>query len=92
MIAAAGARAAQFVRSFPQGNGYAESFSGRRRDAMPNETGFWSLGHASELLAEWRENYNGRRPHMSLAGLTPKRVCNPVPTEPKPERTPLINE
>jgi putative transposase len=36
-----------------------------------NETAFRSLGHACELITEWRDDYNDRRTHTSLGGLTP---------------------
>lgn len=55
----------------PVQNAFVESFNGRLRDACLNETAFCSLSHARELIAEWRDDYNGRRPHTSLGGLTP---------------------
>lgn len=55
----------------PIQNAFVESFNGRLRDECLNETAFRSLGHARELIAEWRDDYNGRRPHTSLGGLTP---------------------
>jgi len=32
---------------------------------------FYGLDHARETINEWLEDYNERRPHSSLAGLTP---------------------
>jgi putative transposase len=55
----------------PQQNGFIESFNGRFRDELLNETAFRSLAHARALIAEWREDYNRSRPHTSLGGLTP---------------------
>ena len=52
-------------------NGFVESFNGRLRDECLNETVYRSLTHARELIVEWRDDYNGRRPHTSLGGLTP---------------------
>jgi putative transposase len=40
-----------------------ESFNGRLRDELPNETLFSSLAHARAVLTEWRRNYNTIRPH-----------------------------
>ena len=59
----------------PVQNAFVESFNGRLRDELLNETVFRSLGHARELLAEWRDDYNGCRPHTSLAGLTPNEFA-----------------
>jgi transposase InsO family protein len=37
-----------------------------------NETLFASLPHARAVLDAWRADYNGVRPHSSLANLTPE--------------------
>lgn len=55
----------------PQQNAFAESFIGRLRDEMLNETLFSSLEHAREALADWRRDYNQTRPHSSLGGVPP---------------------
>ena len=59
----------------PQQNGFVESFNGRLRDELLNETLFRSLDHARTALAEWRDDYNGCRPHTSLKGLTPNEFA-----------------
>ena len=59
----------------PIQNAFVESFNGRLRDELLNETVFRSLIHARKLLAEWREDYNGCRPHTSLKGLTPNEFA-----------------
>jgi len=59
----------------PIQNAFVESFNGRLRDEMLNETVFRSLIHARELLAEWRDDYNSCRPHTSLKGLTPNEFA-----------------
>ena len=59
----------------PIQNAFVESFNGRLRDELLNETLFRSLGHASATLAEWRDDYNGCRPHTSLNGLTPNEFA-----------------
>ena len=59
----------------PIQNAFVELFNGRLRDELLNETLFRSLGHARELLAEWRDDYNGCRPHTSLNGLTPNEFA-----------------
>ena len=42
----------------PQQNAFIESFNGRLRDELLNETLFGSLSHAREALAIWKNNYN----------------------------------
>jgi putative transposase len=55
----------------PQQNAFIESFNGRLRDELLNETLFTSLRHVREALAIWREDYNTVRPHSSLGNLPP---------------------
>ncbi len=55
----------------PMQNGFVESFNGRMRDELLNETLFFGLDHARSLVAEWVEDYNTARPHSSLAYQTP---------------------
>jgi putative transposase len=51
----------------PQQNTFVESFNGRLRDELLNETLFSSLDHARELLAAWQNDYNTVRPHSGSA-------------------------
>jgi len=55
----------------PQQNAFIESFNGRLRDELLNETLFTSLRDVREALAIWREDYNTVRPHSSLGNLPP---------------------
>jgi putative transposase len=55
----------------PTQNGFIESFNGRLRDECLNEHLFASLGEARRIVEAWRIDYNTRRPHSSLDGLTP---------------------
>ena len=55
----------------PQQNAFVESFSGRLRDELLNETLFGSLGHAREALAAWKDDNNTVRPHSGLGNLPP---------------------
>ncbi|MCL6250235.1 IS3 family transposase [Altererythrobacter sp. KTW20L] len=55
----------------PMQNGYVESFNGRMRDELLNETLFISLAHARVEIAAWVEDYNRERPHSSLGYATP---------------------
>ena len=55
----------------PIQNAFIESFNGRLRDELLNETLFCSLAHARMMLAAWRDDYNVRRPHSGLDWRTP---------------------
>lgn len=55
----------------PQQNGSIESFNGKFRDECLNETIFFDLQQARELIENWRREYNFQRPHSSLGGITP---------------------
>ena len=55
----------------PQQNAFIESFNGRLRDELLNETLFTSLNHVREVLARWMEDYNTTRPHSALGNLPP---------------------
>jgi putative transposase len=55
----------------PMQNGFCESFNGRMRDELLNESLFFGLDHARARIANWVEDYNQRRPHSALGYLTP---------------------
>ena len=55
----------------PTQNAFVESFNGRLRDELLNETLFSSLAHAREVLSLWKDDYNIVRPHSGLGNLTP---------------------
>ncbi|WP_241216827.1 integrase core domain-containing protein, partial [Sphingomonas koreensis] len=55
----------------PMQNGYVESFNGRMRDELLNETLFLSLPHARVEIAAWVDDYNRERPHSALGYETP---------------------
>jgi putative transposase len=55
----------------PMQNGVCESFNGRMRDELLNETLFFDLAHARAALARWVANYNQHRPHSALRYQTP---------------------
>jgi putative transposase len=52
-------------------NGFWESFNGRMRDELLNETLFFGLDHARAKICAWVSDYNHRRPHSSLGYATP---------------------
>jgi putative transposase len=55
----------------PMQNGFCESFNGRMRDELLNETLFFGLDHAREKIGSWAHDYNHQRPHSSLGYATP---------------------
>ncbi len=52
-------------------NGDVESFSGRMRDELLNESLFFGLDHARAAIADWVAHFNAARPHSSLGYQTP---------------------
>src|SRR5260221_10425350 len=56
----------------PTQHAFVESFNGRLRDELLNETLFRSLPHARAVLGAWRQDYNADRPHSRLGWLTPQ--------------------
>jgi putative transposase len=60
----------------PQQNAFIESFNARLRDELLNEAVFSSLTEVRILLAQWRHDYNTRRPHSRLEWLTPSEFAD----------------
>jgi hypothetical protein len=58
-------------------NGYIESFNGRMRDELLNESLFIDLEQARRLIDAWVADYNTTRPHSPLGYKTPAagRLC-----------------
>jgi transposase InsO family protein len=50
----------------PMQNGFIDSFNGRMRDEILNETPFFNLDQGMSKLAAWAADYNLQRPHSSL--------------------------
>jgi len=59
----------------PMQNAFIESFNGRLRDELLNETLFTSLAQARVALQCWRTDYNGSRPHSQLGWRTPSEFA-----------------
>ena len=55
----------------PMQNGFCESFNGRMRDELLNETLFLDLDHARTKLKSWVADYNNQRPHSAIGYQTP---------------------
>ena len=55
----------------PMQNGFVESFNGRLRDELLNETLFSSLAEARAAITDWKEDYNNDRPHSALGNVPP---------------------
>ena len=65
----------------PMQNAFIESFNGRLRDELLNETLFTSLAQARVALGCWRADYNDARPHSQLGWKTPSEfafACHPA--------------
>ena len=60
----------------PMQNGFIESFNGRLRDELLNETLFTSLAQARVALTLWRADYNCARPHSQIGWQTPGEFAN----------------
>ena len=63
----------------PVQNGHVESFNGRFRDECLNPNWFVNLADARRKIEAWRKEYNGERPHSSLAYRTPNefaKICS----------------
>src|SRR5947209_9400231 len=86
----------------PTQNGFCESFNGRMRDELLNESLFMALGHARERIANWIADYNQRPPHSALGYMTPAayaanlaatggRLRNPAQLRRPPVATPAPN-
>lgn len=56
----------------PTQNGFVESFNGRMRDELLNESLCFSLDHARQKVASRVLDYNTRRPHSSIGYLAPE--------------------
>jgi putative transposase len=70
----------------PMQNGFIESFNGRMRDELLNETLFLDLDQARQLIGTWATDYNTARPHSSLGYKTPTAYAEQLtaPTGAKP--------
>jgi putative transposase len=66
----------------PTQNAFIESFNGRLRDELLNETLFPSLHHARATLAAWRNDYNTERPHCRLGWQTPAAFAQTFTPQP----------
>jgi len=60
----------------PTQNAFVESFNGRLRDELLNETLFTSLVQVRAVLAAWKDDYNNVRPHSALGNLTPTEYAD----------------
>jgi len=60
----------------PTQNAFIESFNGRLRDELLNETLFTSLPQVRAVLTAWKDDYNNIRPHSALGNLTPTEYAN----------------
>ena len=64
----------------PMQNGFVESFNGRMRDELLNETMFRSMPHARDVVRAWATDYNEERPHSALGYQTPNAFAGRLST------------
>jgi putative transposase len=65
----------------PMQNGFCESFNGRMRDELLNESLFLGLDHARTKLGTWVEDYNNQRPHSAIGYQTPAAYAAKLNTQ-----------
>ena len=70
----------------PMQNGFVESFNGRMRDELLNESLFLDLDHTRRLIGALVTDYNTARPHSALGYKTPVAYAEHLiaPTGAKP--------
>lgn len=68
----------------PMQNGFMESFNGRMRDELLNESLFRGLADARARIAAWVADYNEQRPHSALGYRTPNDVHAALASPEKP--------
>jgi transposase InsO family protein len=56
-------------------NGFVESFNGRMRDELLNETMFRNLAHARVVIAAWAADYNFASLRPSFYVVEGNRFC-----------------
>lgn len=66
-----GCKAIYIEPGSPWENGYMESFFGKFRDECLNMEVFADVRGAQVVAEGWRKEYNERRPHSGIGGLTP---------------------
>lgn len=64
----------------PMQNGFVESFNGRMRDELLNETMFRNMAHARAVIRTWAADFNETRPHSALGYQTPKAFAERLTT------------
>jgi putative transposase len=70
-----GAGSAYIEPGSPWQNPYVESFGSRVRDELLGIELFSSLAEATVMVADWREDYNERRPHSALQMMAPAKFA-----------------
>ena len=70
-------------------NGFVESFNGRMRDELLNETMFHDMSHARSTIRDWAADYNEERPHSALGYRTPQAFAEGLITATDSRAAPL---
>jgi putative transposase len=74
----------------PVENAFIESFNGRLRQECLNANWFASLVDARATIETWRQEYNARRPHSALGGLSPQEFLRAQPTDSSTESVEIL--
>jgi len=61
-------------------HGFVESFNGRMRDELLDETMFRNMAHARAVIRAWVADFNETRPHSALGYQTPKAFAEHITT------------
>jgi putative transposase len=70
-----GAHSTYIEPGSPWQNPYVESFGSRIRDELLGVEQFSCLAEAQVMVADWREDYNERRPHSALQMIAPAKFA-----------------
>ena len=73
----------------PWENGHVESFHASLRAELLDRELFFDYRETQAMLEDWRETYNGKRPHGALGYRTPRRAAREAVAAPCPLRGPL---
>lgn len=65
----------------PTQNAFVESFNGRFRNELLNETLFSSHAQARADITNWKEDYNNNRPHSALGNFLPAEFAIKITPE-----------
>ena len=81
-----GVRAGFVAKASPQQIGYIERFNGTMSREVFGHEIYHSVLEVRQVVNEWTETYNTRRPHRALAAKTPAAYATMYPDTVDPEQ------